>query len=109
MEGRWYGLWPIARLQGAVAGENAAGGDKECVMKVPPYVVKTMGTQIASAGMVDESGLPRETLEQLQKDIMENSELFQYAKKLYIGETLSGFVLLGDTKAFSSLSRQLGE
>ena len=40
---------------------------------------------------------------------MENSELFQYAKKLYIGDTLSGFVLLGDTKAFSSLSRQLGE
>lgn len=109
MEGRWYGLWPIARLEGAVAGENAAGGDKECVMKVPPYVVKTMGTQIASAGMVDETALPRETLEQLQKDIMENSELFQYAKKLYIGDTLSGFVLLGDTKAFSSLSRQLGE
>lgn len=109
MEGRWYGLWPIARLEGSVAGENAAGGDRECVMKVPPYVVKTMGTQIASAGMVDESGLSRETLEQLQRDVMENSELFEYAKKLYVGDTLSGFVLLGDTKAFSSLSRQLGE
>lgn len=109
MDSRWYGLWPIARLQGAIAGENAAGGDKPCVMKVPPYLVKTMGTQIASAGMVEEASLSRDTLEQLHRDIMENSELFQYAKKLYIGDTLSGFVLLGDTKAFSSLTRQLGE
>ncbi len=109
MNGRWYGLWPVAALEGAVAGENAAGGDRACVMKTPPYVVKTMGTQIASAGMVEEAELPREALEQLHKDVMENSALFEYAKKLYVGDTLSGFVLLGNTKAFSSLSRQLGE
>ena len=109
MNGRWYGLWPIAALEGAVAGENAAGGDRACVMKVPPYVVKTMGTQIASAGMVEEADLSGEALEQLHREIMENSELFEYAKKLYVGDTLSGFVLLGNTKAFSSLARQLGE
>ena len=104
---RWYGLWPIAKQQGATAGQNAAGGQAEYEMPVPPYLLKTMGTQIASAGLVEESGLPPEELEQLHREIMENSELYQYAKKLYVGDTLSGFILLGDTKAFSSLNRQL--
>ncbi len=109
MDQRWYGLWMIAKQQGAIAGENAAGGQKEYVMPVPPYMVKTMGTQIASAGTVEEGGLSREALEQLHRDIEENSELFQYAKRLYVGDTLSGFILLGDTKAFFSLHKQLGK
>lgn len=107
LQGRWYGLWPIAKQQGTVAGENAAGKDSECLMRVPPYLVKTMGTQIASAGLVEGTELEGEELEQLQQDILENSELFQYAKKLYVGDKLSGFVLLGDTKAFSTLNREL--
>ncbi len=108
MDRRWYGLWSIAKQQGAVAGENAAGGDREYVMPVPPYMVKAMGTSIASAGMVEEANLPREAMESLHRDIMENIGLFQYAKKLSIGDTLSGFILLGDTRAFSSLQKQLG-
>lgn len=104
---RWYGLWPIARQQGAIAGQNAAGRSLEYEMPVPPYLLKTMGTQIASAGLVEESGLSGEAMEKLHREIMDKAELFQYAKKLYVGDTLSGFILLGDTKAFSSLSRQL--
>ncbi|MDD4080111.1 MAG: FAD-dependent oxidoreductase [Eubacteriales bacterium] len=109
MDQRWYGLWMIARQQGAVADENAAGGSKEYVMPVPPYMVKTMGTQIASAGTIEEANLSPEALEQLHRDIEENSGLFQYAKRLYVGDTLSGFILMGDTKAFSSLHKQLGK
>ncbi len=107
MDKRWYGLWMIAKQQGQTAGENAAGGDTRCEMPVPPYMVKTMGTQLVSSGLIEESDLPQEQLDQLHADITENSELFQYSKKLYTGNRLSGFVLLGDTKAFSSLSKEL--
>lgn len=107
MDKRWYGLWMIAKQQGATAGENAAGFESVCDMPVPPYMVKTMGTQLVFSGLIEESELSREQLEQLSADITENSELFQYSKKLYTGGHLSGFVLLGDTKAFSSLSKEL--
>lgn len=107
LNNRWYGLWMVAGKQGAAAGENAAGGDREYAMAVPPYVVNTMGTHIASAGTIEEKDLQPDQLAQLYADIMENTELFQYAKKLYVGEKLNGFILLGDTKAFASLNKEL--
>lgn len=107
MDGRWYGLWMIAKQQGQTAGTNAAGGEAQLNMPVPPYMVKTMGTQLVSSGVIEESELSKEQLDQLHADISENSELFQYSKKLYTGNRLSGFVLLGDTKAFNSLSREM--
>ena len=107
MDKRWYGLWTVAKQQGVIAGENAAGGDREYSMPVLPYVVNTMGTHIASAGTIEEKDLLPNQLAQLYADIMENSELFQYAKMLFVGEKLNGFILLGDTKAFASLNKKL--
>lgn len=91
------------------AGANAAGANAPYDMPVPPYMIKTMGTQIASAGTIEENTLSKEALEQLHADIMVNNRDFQYAKKLYVGDTLSGFILMGDTKAFSSLNKSLGQ
>lgn len=108
LDKRWYGLWTVAKEQGIVAGENAVGGNRHYMMPTPPYMVNTMGTHIASAGMIDEKDLRSGQFAQLYADIMENSELFQYAKKLYVGDKLSGFILLGNTKAFSSLNKELG-
>lgn len=109
LNGRWHGLWMVARQQGAAAGANAAGANAPYDMPVPPYMIKTMGTQIASAGTIEENTLSKEALEQLHADIMVNNRDFQYAKKLYVGDTLSGFILMGDTKAFSSLNKSLGQ
>lgn len=72
-----------------------------------PYVLNTMGTHITSAGMIEDMELRSDKLAQLYAEIMGNSEQFQYAKKVYIDDMLSGFILLGDTKAFASLNRQL--
>jgi len=107
LNNRWYGLWLVAKQQGAIAGENAAGGDREHVMPAPPYMVNTMGTHIASAGTIKESDLQSGEMAKLYADIMENSELFQYTKKLYVDDKLNGFILLGDTKAFASLNKEL--
>lgn len=109
LDGKWYGLWLVAKNQGAVAGENAAGGDKAYAMQPPPYMVNTMGTHIASAGTIEEQDLSPEQIEQLFADIVDKSDQFQYYKKLYLGDRLSGFILLGDTKAFSSLNKELNK
>lgn len=107
LDGQWYGLWMVAKGQGAVAGENAVGANSVYQTQVPPYMVNTMGTRIASAGVIQEEDLPAEDAERLHVDVTENSDLFQYEKKLYLGDKLGGFILLGDTKAFSSLNKEL--
>lgn len=107
LNGRCNGLWTVARGQGEIAGHNAAGGQREYAAKPPPYMVNTMGTHIASAGLTQREGMTSEEIARAYADVMENSEMFQYAKKLYINEHLAGFILLGDTKAFSSLNREL--
>lgn len=107
MDNRWYGLWMISKQQGAIAGENAVGGSVEYEMPIPPYMVNTMGTRIASAGLIEESNLDQEALSKVHALIDMNFQLFQYAKKVYVGDKLSGFVLLGDTKAFGSLNKEL--
>lgn len=66
-----------------------------------------MGTRITSAGMIDEKDIKSDKLAQLHAEIMEISELFQYAKKVYVDDLLNGFIFLGDTKAFASLNKQL--
>jgi NAD(P)H-nitrite reductase large subunit len=108
LKDHWYGLWMVARQQGTVAGANAAGGEKEYVPLTPPYMVNTMGTHIASAGLIDEKEVKSREIAKLHADIMENSEKFQYAKKIYAGDKLTGFILLGDTKAFAELNKALG-
>ncbi len=108
LDNRWYGLWMIAKQQGEIAGQNAVGSDISYEMPVPPYMVNTMGIRVASAGLIEESNvIDEELLAQIHADIDENSELHQYAKKIYVGDKLSGFVLLGDTKSFGSLSKEL--
>jgi len=83
-EGRWYGLWSVARQIGASAGGNAAGGSPTLAMPVPPYLVRAMGSQIASAGTIEEGSLPREALERLRREITDNAEAFRYAKSLLL-------------------------
>ncbi len=107
MDNRWYGLWMISKQQGEVAGENAVGGSVEYDMPIPPYMVNTMGTRIASAGLIEENNLDPEALAKVHAMIDMNFQLFQYAKKVFVGDKLSGFVLLGDTKAFASLNKEL--
>lgn len=108
LDGRWYGLWTISKQQGSVAGANAAGASRTYEMSVPPYMVNTMGTRIASAGIIDEKALDVEAAD-LVSDISEDETERIYKKKIYVNGQLSGFVLLGDTKAFSALSKELSK
>ncbi|NJP41017.1 NAD(P)/FAD-dependent oxidoreductase [Oscillospiraceae bacterium HV4-5-C5C] len=102
-EHRWYGLWSIAQDQGRVAGINAAGGEAVLDMPVPPYLVNTMGTRIASAGRLGSDGQDP----QYREEVSQDQDLGRYRKLTFSGEKLTGYCLLGDTSEFSQLQKQL--
>lgn len=103
VDGRWYGLWQISQAQGQVAGTNAAGGDLTYSMPVPPYLVNTMGTRIASAGQIVDTGL----IENYREEITADEEALTYEKLIYDGPNLIGYVILGDTRRSNALQKQL--
>ena len=101
MDGLWYGLWSVSTRQGQVAGINAAGGDETCAIPSPPYLVNTMETRIASAG--DIAPQDPEVTSQIRFDETQ----LTYERRNFLGDKLVGYILLGDTTAFSMLSREL--
>ncbi len=100
MEGKWYGLWTISLQEGAVAGKNAAGGDAQYEMPVPPYMLSTMDTKVMSAGNL-------KTEEGQTVELKEDKENFTYRKLVYKDDKLQGFLLMGDTSEGLNLRKQL--
>lgn len=103
MDGLWYGLWSVAMREGKVAGINAAGGDEICTIPAPPYLVNTMETRIASAGDI----APKDP--EISSRIHFDETQLTYDRRNFLGESLVGYILLGDTTPFSMLSRELQE
>jgi NAD(P)H-nitrite reductase large subunit len=103
MDGLWYGLWSVATREGKTAGINAAGGDAVCTIPSPPYLVNTMETRIASAGNI----APKDS--EISSRIHFDETQLTYDRRNFLGESLVGYILLGDTTPFSMLSRELQE
>ena len=101
MQGQWYGLWSVSTREGKVAGSNAAGGDETCVIPAPPYLVNTMETRIASAGMI----VPKDP--EVSSQIYFDETQLTYDRRNFLGDKLVGYILLGDTTPFAMLSREL--
>lgn len=101
MNGQWYGLWSVSTREGRVAGANAAGGDETCVIPPPPYIVNTMETRIASAGDVSPDD------PEVSSRIHFDEAQLTYDRRNFLGDQLTGYILLGDTTPFSMLSREL--
>jgi nitrite reductase (NADH) large subunit len=55
--GRVYGLWPASQAQGAVAGQNMAGGQALYQGTSPSNTLKVAGVDLTSAGNIDAEGL----------------------------------------------------
>ncbi|NMA17806.1 MAG: NAD(P)/FAD-dependent oxidoreductase [Clostridiaceae bacterium] len=101
MEGVWFGLWPVSVKEGKAAGTNAAGGDEICVIPTPPYLVNTMETRVASAGIIESED------ESIISQIQVDDAQLNYDRRNFKGDALVGYVLLGDTTPFSMLAREL--
>lgn len=101
MDGIWFGLWPVSVKEGKAAGTNAAGGDEICVIPTPPYLVNTMETRVASAGIID----PED--ESIISQIQVDEAQLNYDRRNFKEGALVGYVLLGNATPFSMLSREL--
>lgn len=103
-DGLWFGLWSIALAQGKTAGCNAASGDASYKIEVPPYVLNTMGTTLASAGVYPDEPQPYE-----EREIDE--EHFTYRRVIYATEDkegpVKGYITLGGNREYVSLQKRL--
>jgi nitrite reductase (NADH) large subunit len=92
--GTVYGLWPASREQGAVAGENAAGGRVEYKGSVISTRLKVAGIELASLGSI-ESG---EGIENVSKKSPGG------IKKLFLRDKkVVGAILLGDVSKYQAI------
>ena len=105
VDGRWAGVWPVARAQGRTAGVNAAGGDERVVQESSPYYLNTMGTRVFSIGVTG-SGSDAAPI----GDAANGSEIYRdegtrvYRKLVFQKDRLVGAVLVGGAAAGPGLS-----
>ncbi|PKN01435.1 MAG: hypothetical protein CVU77_04870 [Elusimicrobia bacterium HGW-Elusimicrobia-1] len=89
-------IWPVARLSGAAAGANAAGGKVTAEGALSMNSVEVFGLAVISAGIVnppDGSGLTVETAG-LSDGASTGGP--RYKKLIFDGDRLAGFIMLGD-------------
>ena len=63
VDGRGWGLWPVAMEQGGVAGANAAGGQRRFEPPAPAAMLKVLDVPVASFGDVHAEGPDVEVFE----------------------------------------------
>ena len=91
VDGRVWGLWPIAVNQAEVAALNALGADEAHVSNVPFAVLKGVGIDLLSAGRINADVEAGET-----EFVVDNGREHQYAKLVSSADgVLVGGLLLG--------------
>jgi nitrite reductase (NADH) large subunit len=98
--GRLYGIWPPAREQGEIAGENMVSPAKKYAGTFASHKLKVVGIDLLSAGEIDAEG-------KLESRISRTEETY---RKAVISEgRLVGCIMLGDTTGEKEVSRALRE
>ncbi|MCR4963085.1 MAG: FAD-dependent oxidoreductase [Firmicutes bacterium] len=99
-QGRLEGRWPVSMAQGAVAGENAAGGSAVYRPQPAPYFINAMGVNIWSQGNIngEDAFSCRETAAK------------NFAKLFFSPEqTLQGAILIGSTAKAMELKKAIDQ
>ncbi len=95
-----YGIWPAAMEQGKIAGVNIAGGDIVYEGTTMSNTLKVVGIDLASAGNIDAEN-------EYESRIVNNDDIY---KKLVIDNNhIIGCIMLGDTNAFSKITKAMSE
>ena len=75
LDGRVWGLWPIAVNQGEVAARNAMGADEAHVVNLPFAMLKGVGLDLLSAGRINPDAEAGDTVY-----VVDHGREHQYAK-----------------------------
>ncbi|OGR24019.1 MAG: hypothetical protein A2139_04240 [Desulfobacca sp. RBG_16_60_12] len=94
--GRFYGIWPAARDQGAVAGAAMAGGAATYQGTLPSNVLKVVGVDLVAAGDIDVDG-------KLTAVVHTDSAKKIYRKLVIRDNLLMGAILLGDIRGSAEI------
>lgn len=94
-----YCIWPEAVEQGRVAGSAMAGGDAVFVSHPPANKLKVAGIALASAGDIDADNLH-------ENEVVSTGSAYRKLVKNDAGK-LIGCIMLGDTKDFNAMVKQM--
>jgi nitrite reductase (NADH) large subunit len=100
--GRFYGIWPAAMEQGAVAGAVMAGQTATYQGTLPSNVLKVVGIDLVAAGDIDADGK--------LEAIVHLDEAKKIYRKLVIQDNiLVGAILLGDIRGSAEIQAAIKE
>ena len=94
--GRFYGIWPAAMEQGAVAGAAMAGQAATYEGTLPSNVLKVVGIDLVAAGDIDADG-------KLKAVVHTDSAKKTYRKLVIQDNLLVGAILLGDIRGSAEI------
>jgi nitrite reductase (NADH) large subunit len=94
--GRFYGIWPAAQEQGAVAGAAMAGGTVTYQGTLPSNVLKVVGIDLMAAGDIDADN-------QLTAIVRADAAKKIYRKLVIRDNLLVGAILLGDIRGSAEI------
>jgi nitrite reductase (NADH) large subunit len=97
---RIYGVWPAARTQGMVAGENMAGGNAEYTGTVMANSLKVVGVDLTAGGDIDPDG-------KLQAAVYEDHT--SYRKIVLDQGKIKGFIFYGTTQGIRETEAALAD
>jgi len=95
-----YGIWPAAIEQGQIAGTNMAGGNLVYKGTTMANRLKVVGVDLASAGDIDAEN---------EKESRVVSDDKVYKKIVMENNQIVGCIMLGDTKAFNKITKDMSE
>jgi nitrite reductase (NADH) large subunit len=94
--GRFYGIWPAAMAQGAVAGAAMAGQTAKYEGTLPSNVLKVVGIDLVAAGDIDAD-------EKLTAAVHTDAAKKAYRKLVIQDNLLVGAILLGDIRGSAEI------
>jgi nitrite reductase (NADH) large subunit len=96
-----YGIWPAGMEQGKVAGINMAGGEGLYNGTTMANTLKVVGVDLASAGNIDAEG-------KFESLVVAGSDK-AYTKIVLDNNQIIGCIMLGETKAFTQITKLMAE
>ena len=99
-----YGIWPVSKEQGEIAGKNMAGEAVRYHGSVPVTFLKIAGIDLASVGTIVCS------TDTISESISKSSPSAGIYKKAIIAKDIfTGAILIGDTKPAIRLKQAIGK
>ena len=100
--GRFYGIWPAAMEQGAVAGAAMAGQAAKYGGTLPSNVLKVAGIDLMAAGDIDADG-------KLTALVHQNEAQKTYRKLVIQDNLLVGAILLGNIRGSAEIQAAISK